>query len=60
MTAAIAERLGAIVVKHPINKGKGEALRISFKKIMELNLPLKIPRRLSGLLAERALDNIFI
>jgi len=37
MTAMIAERLGATVIRHPVNKGKGEAFRSSFKEIVKLN-----------------------
>lgn len=34
-TGAIAERAGAIVLRHPENKGKGEALRTGFRYIKE-------------------------
>jgi len=36
-TAMIAERLGAIVVRHPLNKGKGEALATAFKETLKLS-----------------------
>jgi glycosyltransferase involved in cell wall biosynthesis len=42
MTSEIAERLGAIVIKHERNMGKGEALRNLFKKAMELNADIVI------------------
>ncbi|MEM3394166.1 MAG: glycosyltransferase family 2 protein, partial [Candidatus Methanomethylicia archaeon] len=42
MTAEIAEKLGAIVIKHERNMGKGEALRSLFKKAMEYNADIVI------------------
>jgi glycosyltransferase involved in cell wall biosynthesis len=42
MTSEIAERLGAIVIKHERNMGKGEALRNLFKKAIELNADIVI------------------
>jgi len=42
MTSEIAERLGAIVIKHERNIGKGEALRNLFKKAIELNADIVI------------------
>lgn len=37
MTAVIAERLGATVIKHPVNMGKGEALKSAFEEAIKLN-----------------------
>jgi len=37
MTSVIAEELGATVVRHGENRGKGEALRTLYKEIAELN-----------------------
>ncbi|MEM2180857.1 MAG: glycosyltransferase family 2 protein [Nitrososphaeria archaeon] len=42
MTAEIAEKLGAIVIKHERNRGKGEALRSLFKKAMEYNADIVV------------------
>jgi len=36
MTSEIAERLGAIVIRHKENRGKGSALRTLFAKVMKL------------------------
>jgi len=36
-TFAIAQKVGAAVLKHPINKGKGEALKTGFKFAIEKN-----------------------
>lgn len=34
---AAAERLGCVVVRHEVNKGKGQALRTGFEEIIRLN-----------------------
>jgi glycosyltransferase involved in cell wall biosynthesis len=41
-TAIIARKAGAIVVQHPVNRGKGEALNTGFKKAHELLLPTAV------------------
>jgi glycosyltransferase involved in cell wall biosynthesis len=42
MTAEIAERLGADVVRHPSNMGKGEALRTLFKAARNLGADVMV------------------
>lgn len=42
LTAEIAERLGADVIKHPSNMGKGEALRSLFKAARKLDADVMV------------------
>ena len=67
LTSIIAQELGAIVVRHPNNLGKGEAIRTAFLKALDLSAdiivtfdgdgqhdPDEIPRIIEPILSRRA------